>query len=263
LPDNIQEFDCSFSFITGGLTDANFAGLNQLVFADFDGNAYNSSVPQAFSSLQSLTFLYIVDGFISGDLSYMIGMPSIREHWIDTNPGLGGTIPAALSTVATLESFSVTSCNFVGTIPTEFGNFGFVMRQLWMYDNALTGTIPTELGLLSTLRLLQLEGNTFTGSMPPQVCANTMFPRPLEILGADCFDPNFSVCSTSFILYPAFHAVKIPLFLTYLRIILFAITVRLLHMLFSPRMSSIIPPLSTEQNHQGTFSSITKFASKR
>ena len=163
------------------------------MFADLDGNAFNSTVPQVFSTLESLTFLYIVDGFISGDLSYMIGMPAIREHWVDTNPGLGGLLPPELSTIPTLESFSISSCNFEGQIPTEFGNFGFVMRQLWMYDNVLTGQIPTELGLLSQLRLLQVEGNTFTGMMPTEVCDNTMFPRPLEILGADCFDENFSV----------------------------------------------------------------------
>lgn len=183
------------------MTDANIQGLNQLIFADFDGNAYNSTIPQAFSSLQSLTFLYIVDGFVSGDLSYMIGMPAMREHWVDTNPGLGGTIPAALSTISTLESFSITSCNFVGTLPPELGNFGFVMRQMWMYDNALTGTIPTQLGQLSTMRLLQLEGNAFTGAMPAEICANTVFPRPLEVLGADCFDENFSVRVVVLIFY--------------------------------------------------------------
>jgi hypothetical protein len=67
------------------------------------------------------------------------------------------------------------------------------MKQMWMYDNALTGNIPSELGLLNTMRLLQLEGNSFDGSMPAEICANTVFPRPLEILGADCFDPGFSV----------------------------------------------------------------------
>ena len=163
-----------------------------MVFANFDGNAYNSTVPSAFTSMPNLEFLYIVDGFISGDLSYMVGMPAIREHWADSNPGLGGQLPSGLSSVETLESFSITSCSFSGTIPSEFGNFGFVMKQIWMYDNDLTGTIPSELGSMAALRLLQVEGNSLTGSMPAEVCANTVFPRPLEVLGADCFDPNFS-----------------------------------------------------------------------
>ena len=119
-------------------------------------------------------------------------MPSLREHWADTNPGLGGQLPAALSGVRTLESFSITSCSFSGTIPPEFGDFGFVMKQMWLYDNDLTGRIPSELANMAALRLLQVEGNSFTGSMPPEICANTVFPRPLEELGADCFDDNFS-----------------------------------------------------------------------
>lgn len=186
LPDNIREFDCSFSFISGGLTNANFQGLNNLVFANFDGNAYSAPVPSAFTSMPNLQFLYVVDGFISGDLSYMVGMPAIREHWADSNPNLGGQIPAGIGSLSTLESFSITSCSFSGTIPPEFGNFGFVMKQIWMYDNDLTGTIPTELGQLAALRLLQVEGNMLSGSMPDEVCANTVFPRPLETLGADC-----------------------------------------------------------------------------
>lgn len=192
LPENIREFDCSFSFISGGLTDANFQGLNDLVFANFDGNAYDTTVPSAFTNMPNLQFLYIVDGFISGDLSYMVGMPALREHWADSNPNLGGQIPAAISTVSTLESFSITSCGFSGTIPSEFGNFGFVMKQLWMYDNDLTGTIPPELANMVALRLLQLEGNAFTGSMPQAICDNVGFPNPLETLGADCFDAGFS-----------------------------------------------------------------------
>jgi hypothetical protein len=189
-----------------------------MVFADLGGNAFNSTVPLAFATMPTLQFLYLVDGFISGDLSYMIGMPAMREHWIDTNPGLGGTLPVALSAVATLESFSISSCNFVGTIPTEFGNFGFVMKQIWMYDNALTGTIPTQLGLLNTMRLLQLEGNAFVGAMPAEVCANTNFPLPLETLGADCFDEGFVVSSIthSFLFACYLHPLLVQLSISWL-----------------------------------------------
>jgi hypothetical protein len=157
------------------------------------GNAYNSTVPPVFGTLPSLAFLYLTDSFISGDLSYMVGMPAIREHWIDTNPGLGGPLPVAISTLGTLESLSLSSCSFSGTIPPEFGNFGAAMKQMWLYDNDLTGAIPSQLGLLVALRLLQVEGNTFVGSMPAEVCANTVFPLPLETLGADCFDEGFTV----------------------------------------------------------------------
>ena len=80
LPTGLIEFDCSFSLISGALTDATFAGLNRLDYALLDGNAYNSTVPLVLGTLPNLRFLYIADAFVSGDLSYMQGMPSIFEH---------------------------------------------------------------------------------------------------------------------------------------------------------------------------------------
>jgi hypothetical protein len=78
-------------------------------------------------------------------------------------------------------------------MPTELGNLP-IMEQMWYYGNQLQGQIPTELGLLRSMKILQLEGNAFTGIMPAEVCANVGFLRPLLVLGADCEDPNFSVC---------------------------------------------------------------------
>lgn len=192
LPTGLIEFDCSFTLLSGGLTDENFAGLNQLNYALLDGNAYNSSVPTVFGALSSLEFLYISDAFISGDLSYLQGMPAIVEHWIDVNPGLGGTVPTFVGELQTLQSFSVTQNSLVGALPTELGNLAN-MIQMWLYGNQLTGSIPTQLGLLDVMELLQIEGNSFVGSMPAEVCANIGFLRPIVTLGADCTDAGFTV----------------------------------------------------------------------
>jgi hypothetical protein len=194
LPPNLVNFDVSFAFFTGGLTDANFEGLEMLNFVDLDGNAFNSTVPSVFGRLPNLQFLYLSDSFISGDLSYMNGMAAMREHWIDTNPGLTGPIFDYIGDITTLESFSITFSSLTGTLPTSLGQLS-VMLQMWFYSNQLTGPIPTELGSLKTMTILQLEGNAFTGSMPAEVCANTMFPsQTLTVLGADCEDAGFE-CS--------------------------------------------------------------------
>ncbi|KAL3919048.1 MAG: hypothetical protein SGILL_003951 [Bacillariaceae sp.] len=194
LPPNLVNFDISFAFYTGGLTDASFSGIDSLNFIDLDGNAFNTTVPQVFGSLPNLQFLYLSDSFISGDLSYMQGMQSMREHWIDTNPGLTGPIFDYIGDITTLESFSITFSSLTGTIPTTLGQLS-TMLQMWLYSNQLTGPIPTELGNLRTMAILQLEGNMLTGEMPAEVCANTMFPlQVLQVLGADCEDPGFT-CS--------------------------------------------------------------------
>lgn len=186
-----MNFDISFAFFTGGLIDANFEGINTLNFLDFDGNAFNSTAPTVFGRLPNLQFLYLSDAFISGDLSYMEGMSAIREHWVDTNPGLSGQLFDFIGEVSTLESFSVTFSGLSGAIPTSLGNLA-ALQQLWLYSNKLTGTIPSALGNLDSLRILQLEGNFLVGSMPDEVCDQTQVV--LEVLGADCEDPGFE-CS--------------------------------------------------------------------
>ena len=192
LPINLFELDMSFTLISGGLTDANFENLDRLNWVLLDGNAYNSSVPSVFGRLQNLQFLYISDAFVSGDLSYMNGMSEIIEHWIDVNPGLGGPVPNFIGDIDTLQSFSVSQAALSGQLPATLGDLDS-MAQLWLYGNFLTGQIPAELGNLRQMSILQLEGNSFNGVMPQAICDNVGFLRPLEILGADCFDPGFSV----------------------------------------------------------------------
>lgn len=185
LPANIFEFDCSFTLLDGGLTDETFAGLNDLNWALLDGNAFNATVPAVFGSLPELEFLFISDSFISGDLSYMEGMPKMIEHWIDVNPELGGQIPTFVGDVSTLKSFSVTQTDLIGTLPSELAKLTG-MIQMWFYANTLTGQIPTELGLLSVMETFQIEGNSFSGTMPAEICSLRAFPGKLDILGADC-----------------------------------------------------------------------------
>lgn len=197
LPPNLVNFDISFAFFTGGLTDANFQGINTLNFVDLDGNAFNTTVPSVFGTLPNLQFLYLSDSFISGDLSFTQGMTAMRELWIDTNPGLSGPLFDYIGDISTLESLSITFSSLTGTIPSSFGNLS-VMLQMWLYSNMLTGPVPPQLGNLKAMAILQVEGNMLTGTMPPEVCANTMFPsQVLQVLGADCEDPGFTcTCCT-------------------------------------------------------------------
>ena len=41
-------------------------------------------------------------------------------------------------------------CDFSGQIPSELGEMTY-LRELWLWENALTGTIPSELGNLKDI----------------------------------------------------------------------------------------------------------------
>ena len=175
-----MEFDASFSLISGGLVAENFVGLESLEYVVLSGNALNSTVPTVFGTLPNLEFLFLSDAFISGDLSYMAGMDSMIEHWIDLNPGFGGTIPTFVGDITSLASFSVTQTNLIGQLPLEL-QLLVNMETLWLYGNSLTGTIPPTYATVSgmaRLKVFRVEQNQLTGEMPATFCArrSDLFP---------------------------------------------------------------------------------------
>jgi hypothetical protein len=113
LPSGIEEYDCSYSLHSGVIPDSMFQGLSNLTILIMDGNNFVSPVPKSIAALPNLRFFYIRDAGLTGDLSYMQGMPSIVEHLVDRNPGLSGSIPTSLARLTTLRSFSASDCSLV------------------------------------------------------------------------------------------------------------------------------------------------------
>jgi hypothetical protein len=114
LPLGIEEYDCSYALHSGVIPDEVFQGLNNLTILIMDGNNFASAIPKSITTLPNLQYFYVRDAGLTGDLSYMThGMPSVVEHLVDGNPGLGGSIPTSLATLTTLRSFSASDCSLV------------------------------------------------------------------------------------------------------------------------------------------------------
>jgi hypothetical protein len=198
MPVNLFEFDCSFTLINGGLTNENFAGLNNLNYAVISGLSLSSSIPTVIGSLQNLEFFYAADSLITGDLSFMEGMSIMKQHWVDDNPGLGGPVYPFIGDIRTMISMSLTDNSLTGSIPSELGQLTN-SEAIWLFGNQLTGTVPSEIGNLRRLKIFQVEGNELTGIMPDEICANTRFPsETLVTLGADCSEVSVSSDYTSY-----------------------------------------------------------------
>eukprot|EP00980_Cylindrotheca_fusiformis_P003182 scaffold721_cov131-Cylindrotheca_fusiformis.AAC.72 len=162
------------------------ARLNNLNYVVISGLSLSSSIPTVFGSLQNLEFFYAADSLITGDLSFMEGMPVMKQLWVDDNPGLGGPLYPFIGDIESMISLSLTDNSLTGTIPAELGKLTDA-DAIWLFGNSLTGTIPSEIGNLRFLRFFQVEGNQLSGEVPDEICANTQFPSEvLEVLGADC-----------------------------------------------------------------------------
>jgi len=184
LPSGLVELDIANSMISGGLQGSTFEKLTSLRFLLMDGVQFDSTIPSEIAQLPNLEYLFATDAMITGDLSYMESMSVIFEHWVDRNPGLGGTIPSFVGNLTTLQSFSISECSFTGTIPESLGSLS-LMQQMWLYGNQLTGEIPASMGDLKFLRIFEVEDNNLSDNMPQSVCDNFSIGM-LQVLGADC-----------------------------------------------------------------------------
>ena len=197
--EGLIELDVADTLFDGGLEFSNFDGLNSLQWLVLDGCLFDAPIPQRLGELPNLEYLYAKDAMITGDLSYMEGMTSLFEHWIDNNPGLGGGLPTFLSDLPTLGSFSASNCNLSGPIPDEFGDLVSI-QKMWLYGNNLSGDIPASLGNLMFLSTFEIEANQIVGAMPAEICRNVEIGF-LTTLGADCGNGNKVVVSTRALLF--------------------------------------------------------------
>ncbi|XP_066364130.1 DNA damage-repair/toleration protein DRT100-like [Miscanthus floridulus] len=83
------------------------------------------------------------------------------------SPGLTGTLPDSLSTLAALTDLVLYPGRVSGPIPSALGAGLRRLRLLSLAGNQLTGAVPASLAGLPDLHTLDLGGNRLDGAVPP------------------------------------------------------------------------------------------------
>jgi hypothetical protein len=83
------------------------------------------------------------------------------------SPGLTGTLPDSLSTLAALTDLVLYPGRVTGPIPSALGAGLRRLRLLSLAGNQLTGAVPASLAGLPDLHTLDLGGNRLDGAVPP------------------------------------------------------------------------------------------------
>lgn len=101
---------------------------------------------------------------LTGSIPAEIGqLTKCVQFWACCND-LSGTLPD-LSSMISLESFSLPANTLTGPFPTELIDLPN-LHSIYLNENNLSGTIPDLSPLASTLELLYLGDNSFTGPYP-------------------------------------------------------------------------------------------------
>ena len=129
---------------------------------------------------------------ISGTLPTAIGyITALRQLDMCCN-NIQGTLPSEIGYLTSLIYIQLESNSLIGTIPTTIGLIT-ALTLLSLDSNHFTGTVPTSFGLLTNLRYLQFHSNTginsFTGSLPTQLCLDGLTHLTISTTLLTCYPP--------------------------------------------------------------------------
>ncbi|PIN07152.1 Serine/threonine protein kinase [Handroanthus impetiginosus] len=169
--------------LSGFIPDT-ISNASKLIELDISGNSFTGFFPKSLGNFEFLEFLNLGDNrFISLPstseltfLTFLTNCRRLKELVISENP-LGGRLPASIGNFSSsLEIFIAYRCKIQGIIPKEIGNLSS-LAMLSLFDNEFTGKIPKTVIGLKKLQQLFLRHNKIMGFIPYEICS-------LENLGA-------------------------------------------------------------------------------
>ena len=167
----LQDLDLNRNILRGTMM-TEIGLLSSLRFLGLADNALSGSLPmEALVAMTRLTSLDLSrNSAIEGSIATEIGKLAHLENIDVQGLSLSGRIPTELGLMPKLTHLGLSdNLKLSGPIPTELGHSSSNLTDLLLVSMNLTGPIPSELGLLSSLALLELQGNNLEGAIPSEL----------------------------------------------------------------------------------------------
>ncbi|CAH2053830.1 unnamed protein product, partial [Thlaspi arvense] len=177
---NLVSVNFSSNKLAGILISAPSTSNKRITTVDLSFNLFSEEIPETFVSgfPASLKHLDLSHNNFSGEFSRLsFGLcGNLTVFSLSHNNISGDRFPYSLSNCKLLETLNLSRNSLAGKIPGEgyWGNFEN-LKELFLAHNLFSGEIPPELSLLCrTLEVLDLSGNSLTGSVPVSLtnCTN-------------------------------------------------------------------------------------------
>ncbi|KAL1533743.1 non-specific serine/threonine protein kinase [Salvia divinorum] len=150
---------------------------SKLTTLDISTNSFSGPIP-SFGSFKQLQKLILSENNLSGaesptqELTFLSSLTSCRllnRLDVSRNP-MNGNLPASIRNFSSsLETIEAANCNIMGVIPSEIGNLSSLLL-LDLDGNQLSGIIPPTIGKMKQLQSLHLSSNHLVRSIPNEVC---------------------------------------------------------------------------------------------
>ncbi|KHN35706.1 LRR receptor-like serine/threonine-protein kinase FLS2 [Glycine soja] len=149
---------------------------NTLGYLDVSYNFFTGVIPNCWENWRGLTFLYIDNNKLGGEIPPSIGLlDEIIEMDFHKN-NLSGKFSLDLSNLKSLVFINLGENNFSGVVPKkmpesrelEYQDTG-LLRNLDLSTNNLSGEIPVEIFGLTQLQFLNLSRNHFMGKISRKI----------------------------------------------------------------------------------------------
>eukprot|EP00897_Mesotaenium_endlicherianum_P004160 jgi/Mesen1/3772/ME000205S03033 len=130
----------------------------------------SGSLPPEYGAMSSLQYFIVNDNSFTGSLPSAWSAMSNMVYFDVDNNQLGGSIPVSpgVNNWQNVRHLHLTNNHFTN-FPAELGELPNLIHLL-IDDNAISGQpIPPSVGNISTLQILKLSNNKFTGGMPPEL----------------------------------------------------------------------------------------------
>lgn len=126
-----------------------------------------------------VTALMLRENNLTGSLTNWTRIGDLHNlSWIDFNSNfISGSVPAEIGNINNLDILDMSFNQLGGQLPTTLGNLNAngvgKLDSLELNNNRFEGTLPTEIGMFADLRMLRVEHNFLSGSIPTQVTGLT------------------------------------------------------------------------------------------
>ncbi|KAK9076738.1 hypothetical protein SSX86_005072 [Deinandra increscens subsp. villosa] len=177
---NLTFLDLSANYLDG-LIPPTLSDIPNLLFLDFQENSLSGEVPATFGKFRRLETLNLTNNLLNGSFPVILtNVTSLKQVALAYNNFIPGPVPPHLGNLSNIEHLWLSSCGFIGAIPDTFSQLK-KLSNLELSYNSLAGGFPSIVFQLGNLYQLELYNNSFSGELPKKGWSNLRALRRIDL----------------------------------------------------------------------------------